>query len=83
MRQVVGNVSAQPVRHNPHYFGRTGRLSPHRDPYRILEELPPDELDAVFGHEVGHAKHGHIWLYAAFLLLSTTVLVACGLWAEQ
>ena len=34
---------------------------------RILEELPPDELDAVFGHEVGHAKHGHIWLYAVFL----------------
>lgn len=43
---------------------------------RILEELPPDEIDAVFGHEVGHAKHGHIPLYAAFLLLSTTVLAA-------
>jgi Zn-dependent protease with chaperone function len=43
---------------------------------RILEELPPDEVDAVFGHEVGHAKHGHIWLYAAFLALSMTVLAA-------
>jgi Zn-dependent protease with chaperone function len=41
---------------------------------RILEELPPDEIDAVFGHEVGHAKHGHIWLYALFLALSMTVL---------
>jgi STE24 endopeptidase len=43
---------------------------------RILEELPGDELDAVFGHEVGHAKHGHIWLYAAFLALSMTVLAS-------
>ena len=43
---------------------------------RILEELPPDELGAVFGHEVGHAKHGHIWHYAAFLALSMTVLAA-------
>jgi len=43
---------------------------------RILEDLPADELDAVFGHEVGHAKHGHIWNYAAFLALSMTVLAA-------
>ena len=41
---------------------------------RILDELPPDEVDAVFGHEVGHAKHGHIWHYAAFLTLSMTAL---------
>jgi STE24 endopeptidase len=43
---------------------------------RILEELPLDEVDAVFGHEVGHAKHGHIWHYAAFLALSMTALSA-------
>jgi len=43
---------------------------------RILEDLPPDELDAVFGHEIGHAKHGHIWLYAAFLILSLLMLGA-------
>ncbi len=43
---------------------------------RILEELPPEELDAVFGHEIGHAKHGHLWLYAAFLTLSLSVLAA-------
>jgi Zn-dependent protease with chaperone function len=50
---------------------------------RILEELPPEELDAVFGHEVGHAKHGHIWLYATFLILSLTVLAAFLLLVEQ
>jgi Zn-dependent protease with chaperone function len=43
---------------------------------RVLDELDPDELDAVFGHEVGHAKHGHVWLYAGFVLLSVTVLAA-------
>lgn len=40
----------------------------------ILEELPPEELDAVFGHEVGHARHGHIWYYALFLMLSVSTL---------
>jgi hypothetical protein len=50
---------------------------------RILEELPPDELDAVLGHEIGHARHGHLWLYAAFLLLSFSVLAALGLLAVQ
>jgi Zn-dependent protease with chaperone function len=43
---------------------------------RLLEELPPDELDAVLGHEIGHAKHMHVWLYALFLLLSLTTIAA-------
>ena len=43
---------------------------------RILEEMPPDEIDAVFGHEVGHARHGHIPYYLLFLTLSMAVLGA-------
>ncbi|MGL4419501.1 MAG: M48 family metalloprotease, partial [Gemmataceae bacterium] len=43
---------------------------------RIIEGLEPDELDAVFGHEVGHVRHGHIPYYAAFFLLSATVTAA-------
>jgi Zn-dependent protease with chaperone function len=50
---------------------------------RVLEEMPADELDAVFGHEVGHARHGHIWYYALFLVLSMTVLVATLLTVEM
>lgn len=50
---------------------------------RILEEMPDDELDAVFGHEVGHARHGHIWFYALFLFLSLTVLSAVLLLAAN
>jgi hypothetical protein len=50
---------------------------------RIIDELLPEELDAVFGHEVGHAKHGHIWLYMSFLLLSATTLAAAFMLIEQ
>ena len=50
---------------------------------RILEDLPADELDAVLGHEIGHAKHGHLWLYAGFLTLSLSVLAALGLLLDQ
>ena len=39
---------------------------------KLLETLPADELDAVFGHEVGHARHGHLPFYYAFLMLSLT-----------
>ncbi|MBX9583861.1 MAG: M48 family metalloprotease, partial [Gemmataceae bacterium] len=42
----------------------------------LLDALPDDERDAVFGHEVGHARHGHVWYYAVFLALSMAVLAA-------
>ncbi len=37
---------------------------------RLLETMDEYELDAVLGHEVGHAAHGHIPYYAGFLLAS-------------
>jgi STE24 endopeptidase len=42
---------------------------------RLLSDLSPDEVEAVFGHEVGHVKHGHILYYAGFLALSLTALL--------
>lgn len=50
---------------------------------RLLEELPPDELDAVLGHEIGHAKHFHVWLYSLFLLLSLSTIAALVLFLAQ
>ncbi len=44
---------------------------------KLLETLAPDELDAVFGHELGHAKHWHIPYYAAFFTVSA-VATAVG-----
>src|SRR6266540_1719603 len=41
---------------------------------RLLEELTPDEVEAVFGHEVGHVKHHHMLYYLVFLLASIGVL---------
>ena len=50
---------------------------------RLLTALTPAELDAVLGHEAGHVKHGHLWLYLAFLILSSAFLAALGGVAEQ
>jgi STE24 endopeptidase len=50
---------------------------------RILDDLTPEEVDGVFGHEVGHAKHGHILLYFLVLALSVTVLAAVLVLIEQ
>jgi STE24 endopeptidase len=44
---------------------------------RFLEEFNGDEVEAVFGHEVGHVKHHHMVLYLAFLMLSMVVGL-CG-----
>jgi STE24 endopeptidase len=41
---------------------------------RLVSDMSPDELEAVFGHEVGHIKHRHMWYYLGFLLASFPVL---------
>jgi Zn-dependent protease with chaperone function len=41
---------------------------------RLLEEFAPDEIEAVFGHEVGHVKHHHMPYYLGFLLMSVFAL---------
>jgi len=43
---------------------------------RLLAELNGPEIDAVFGHEVGHVKHSHMLYYGLFLLLSVILLAA-------
>src|SRR5262245_32269128 len=40
----------------------------------LLASLTDDEIEAVFGHEVGHVKHGHLVYYAVFLLLSSLTM---------
>jgi Zn-dependent protease with chaperone function len=47
---------------------------------RLIAELTPAEIDAVFGHEVGHIKHHHIPYYASFLIISIGVLWLCAAW---
>jgi STE24 endopeptidase len=44
----------------------------------LIERLTPDEVEAVFGHEVGHIKHHHMLLYIVFFIGSLTLMT--GLW---
>jgi Zn-dependent protease with chaperone function len=41
---------------------------------RLLEEFTEDEVEAVFGHEVGHVRHQHMLYYLFFLVASVGVL---------
>ena len=42
---------------------------------RLSEALTPEEIEGVFGHEVGHIKHHHIFFYLLFIFTS---LIALG-----
>jgi Zn-dependent protease with chaperone function len=42
---------------------------------RLLAGMTPAEAEGVFGHEVGHVRHGHMFYYLAFLMLSMAVLL--------
>jgi STE24 endopeptidase len=41
---------------------------------RLLDTMPPDEVEAVFGHEAGHVRHGHFLYYLLFILMSLLAL---------
>ena len=41
---------------------------------RMLEDFSPEEIEAVFGHEIGHIRHHHIPYYFGFLTASVIVL---------
>jgi STE24 endopeptidase len=45
---------------------------------RLVAELTPSEIEAVFGHEVGHVKHRHMLYYFGFLIAS--LIVVTELW---
>jgi STE24 endopeptidase len=46
---------------------------------RLIVELTPEEIEAVFGHEVGHIKHHHLLFYFGFLMASLVAII--GLWS--
>jgi Zn-dependent protease with chaperone function len=43
---------------------------------RLIQDLEPEEVEAVFGHEVGHIKHHHMLFYLGFVLASLVALEA-------
>ncbi len=40
----------------------------------LMRDMPEDQIEAVLGHELGHARHGHLWTY--FLYFNVAFLVA-------
>src|SRR5581483_9722513 len=50
---------------------------------RLMTELTPDEIEAVFGHEMGHAKHHHMLLYLGFLAVSVMLLGVIWVWVAS
>ncbi len=59
---------------------------------RLIEELTPEEVEAVFGHEIGHVKHQHMLYYLVFMLASIAIMTQAltpfledldGLWNWQ
>ena len=48
---------------------------------RLLEDFTPEEIEAVFGHEIGHIRHHHMLYYFGFLTAS--VIVLGWLWAAS
>jgi Zn-dependent protease with chaperone function len=43
---------------------------------RLISDLTPEEVEAVFGHEMGHARHHHMLYYLGFLA-GSLFLVGC------
>jgi Zn-dependent protease with chaperone function len=43
---------------------------------RLASDLSPEEVEAVFGHEVGHVRHHHMLYYVGFLMVSMAVVWA-------
>lgn len=46
---------------------------------QLLAELNDDEIEAVFGHEVGHMKHHHMAFYMIFI--ATSLMLLGALWS--
>ena len=41
----------------------------------LIENMPDDQIEAVFGHEAGHVKHHHIMFLVLFVLGSSSLIV--------
>ncbi|TVR10942.1 MAG: hypothetical protein EA401_11835 [Planctomycetota bacterium] len=70
----VRSVLSWPMRGMPFYNAAVIGLFPRLRYVLISQDLLRDfataEVQAVLGHELGHARHGHLWMYLAFLLAS-------------
>ncbi len=68
----VGGLMRWPVRggkvYNAMVLGVLPRLRYVLFTDDLLRDFPPRERVAVLGHELGHARHYHLWIYLLFAL---------------
>ena len=50
---------------------------------RLIDELSPDEIEAVFGHEVGHVKYLHMPTYVLFCLISLLIVAGVTAYLQE
>lgn len=46
----------------------------------LLEVLAPDEVEAVFAHELAHGKHHHLWLFIGLIVGCAGLVLAGPRW---
>lgn len=46
----------------------------------LVSHLTTEEIEAVFGHEMGHVKHKHLLFYLLFIILSLAALTLFAEW---
>lgn len=47
----------------------------------LIERLEPQQVEAVFAHEVGHGHHRHIWWYLLTFIAADLLGTGLSLWA--
>lgn len=76
----VGGILRWPVRggrvYNAMVLGVLPRLRYVLFTDDLLRDFPPRERVAVLGHELGHARHHHLWIYLMFALATGLVSLA-------
>ncbi|MBI3270972.1 MAG: M48 family metalloprotease [Planctomycetes bacterium] len=63
--------------------GLTGRLRYVLLTDALVEKLTPEELEAVFGHEIGHSRHHHLSVYFAFVIGGSFLLGSLEVFASE
>ncbi len=73
----IGGILRWPVRggrvYNAMVLGVLPRLRYVLFTDDLLRDFPPRERVAVLGHELGHARHHHLWIYLMFALATGLV----------
>lgn len=49
----------------------------------LLGQLPDEQIEAVFAHELSHAKRRHLWIYVGVVWVALTGLSGLEMWSAR